>query len=194
MYRRRVFLELPRPAAAFERTSHRAASAPFVRVRRVEGPLLAIALAVLGLSGCCCFGAGGAGSVGSLLDSPPAAEARRYFAENADVLVGQLGSDAGPGGSADCLPGMGELAALAVVTVVSNGHAGSDPAAQISINPGRCFVNVVVFVVFGAGVWHAVSMRGTTLDGRTASLGTEPIYFEEVSDETDSDWGSDELF
>ena len=153
----------------------------------------------LGMAGCCCFG-------GDWVAPPPTtaafddrgaeAEARRYFAENADALVAQLTDDAGPDG-ADCVSGLGSLATTAVVVVASHGHAGGDPAAQVSISPGRCFVGVLVLVVLTGGAWHAVSIVGDTFDSRVTRLGVEPEYIEDGSyggGTGDSNWGSDELF
>lgn len=146
---------------------------------------------------CCCFGGDWQQFAPPTVDDPGAeTEARRYWGENADEVVSRLSDDAGPLGAEGCVSGLGALATTAVVAVVSRGHAGSDSAAEVSIDPGRCFSQIVVLVVLTAGVWHAVSLVADTLDGRTVSFGTETPYLlqETVGGSGDSDWGSDELF
>jgi hypothetical protein len=153
----------------------------------------------LGVAGCCfCFGSDWEQFAPPTVDDAGAqAEARRYWQENADGVVGLLTEDTGPLGAEGCVSGLGALAATAVVAVVSRGHAGSDSAAQVSIEPGRCFSRIMVLVVLTAGVWHAVSLVADTLDGRTVSFGATGTPFllqETVGGSGDSDWGSDELF
>lgn len=160
--------------------------------------MLAVALVVSACAlgaGCCCFG--GDWVPPTVDDAGAEAEARRYWAQSADALAAQLEADAGPGSDGGCTSGLGALAMDVVVAVVSRGHAGGDSAAQVSIDPGACFSQVLVTVVLTAGVWHAIAVTAETADGRVARLGDDSSYLLYVyvsHDESDSDWSSDELF
>ncbi len=147
------------------------------------------------MAGCCCFGGDWAELTAPVGETDAVeAEARRYFAEHADALAASAAGDAGPSGSGGCAPGLGALAMDAFVVIASRGHAGGDLASEASLAPGRCFVRVVVLVVFTAGAWRAVSMIADTFDGRSVRFGDEVPYVADLPSDVDSDWGSDELF
>lgn len=167
-----------------------------VRVAALGALLFATAIGAAGC--CCCFGGDWQQFAPPTVDDPGAeAEARRYWQENADEVVSRLTEDTGPLGEGGCVSGLGALATMAVVAVASRGHAGSDSAAEVSIDPGQCFSRIVVLVVLTAGVWRAVSLVADTFDGRSVSFGTvTPYLLQETvgGGSSDSDWGSDELF
>lgn len=190
--------------------------------RLAHRALVAVLLAsMLGaaLPGCCFFGPLAQLAPPTVDDPGASAEAERFVREQIEVLARQVSSvpedpevDAGPGAPGGCAS-LATLALQMTVIVLSRGHAGADSAAEVSVNPGACFWNVVVTVVLTGGVWRAVHARAETFDGQFAEVGTEPDYLfqEQVrpallppasytggggggGGSSDHDWGSDEMF
>ncbi|MBN8610046.1 MAG: hypothetical protein J0L92_05660 [Deltaproteobacteria bacterium] len=155
---------------------------------------LAIVTAIDVSGCCCCFGGDWSQFAPPTTDDAGAeAEARRHYVAQAQALLAQLAEDAG--GASGCTSGVADFAARVTVAVISRGHAGSDSAAQVQIDPAACFTRVVVLVVLTEGVWHAVSMVADAIDGRTVALGTDPGYLLQIDvGGGDSDFGSDEMF
>ena len=163
-----------------------------------RGLLVVMLLASTWLGGCCCFGDYRQFMPPERDDQGAVTEARRFFQEQADVLVRQAtdGRDAGPWRGGECVSGLGALATDVAVAVITRGHAGGDSAAEVSIDLGQCFDRVVVLLVLTAGVWHAVRAVAYGEDGEVARLGSDPGYLqqESVGGGGDIDFGSDELF
>ena len=90
-----------------------------------------------------------------------------------------------------CVSGVGALALDLGLAVVSRGHAGGSPGAQVTFNPAACARRLVVHLVREAAGWTVVALVviDATTEEVVAQSGTP---FELV--EPDVDYGSDEFF
>lgn len=122
-----------------------------------------------------------------LASSEPGADAGVDDA-GADASV----EDAGPTRRSECVSGVGALAFDLGVAVITRGHAGGDPAAQVTFDPAACARRLVVYLVKRGAVFVVVAMvvHDRLTNEEVARSGTPPefTYVEDV------DYGSDEIF
>ncbi len=148
--------------------------------------LLALALSATLLGGCCFTLPEPPG-----MEPPPSyddpgaqAEARRYFVENVDALIGNLTVDAGTGGGGGCSAGMGALALSMFVVVISRGHAGGELATETAATAPACFRQVTVIVALANGVWRGVGITATTMFEEVVTFGAPGTYVADLTPRT----------